>query len=125
MIKKILIALLVIALIIESILCIGGFFYPEKTFEQFGVVYNSNTAFLGYIIAWFLLLVSIMIGIALWQVIKNKPFQTLCYLLAVWWIALGIGVYIAFNKTDNLFLDSIKGILIFICTWQVSRKENV
>ena len=125
MIKKLLIGLLSLALIIEIVLCIGAFFMQEKILTQFGVGYNNDTVFLGYFIAWFLLLVSILIGIALWQVLKNKPYQTICYLLATWWIALGIGVYIVFHKTDNLFLDSIKGVLLFICTWQASKKENV
>jgi hypothetical protein len=123
MIKKLLLAILYISLVIEAGLCIGAFFVPEKTFELFKVPYNNDTAFMGYIIAWFLLLVTILIGIAIWQVQKNESYSTICYLLSFWWIGLGIGVYIGFGRPDNLGLDSIKGAMLAFLTWKSTQKK--
>ena len=120
--RKLLIAMLTIAFIVELGLTVGGFFIPIKTFELFKVGYNNDTAFLGYIIAWFLLLVTTLIGIALWQVFNNKNYTTLCYLLGFWWIGLGVGIYFMFGRTDNLALDSAKGLLLVIATWWNSKK---
>jgi hypothetical protein len=122
MIKKLLVAILLVAFIIEAGLCVGAFFLPEKTFELFKVSYNNDTAFMGYIIAWFLLLVTILIGITLWQVKNNGAYTTLCYVLSFWWIGLGIGVYIAFGRPDNLGLDSIKGVALAFLTWKRTKK---
>ena len=44
--RKLLITILIIALVVELILTVGGFFMPAKTFELFKVGYNNDTAFL-------------------------------------------------------------------------------
>jgi hypothetical protein len=121
LVRKFLIALLVFALIVEAVLTIGGFFLPVQTFKQFGVSYNTETAFLGHIIAWFLLFITIIIGIALWQVIYQKNYQLLCYLLGIWWVGLGISIYVMFNRPDNLLLDSVKGLLLVMVTRFASK----
>ena len=78
---------------------------------------TPDTAFLGYIVGWLLLLVSLVCGLALWQVWQRTPdYATLCYLLGFWWIGIGIGIYLAFGKPDNLLLDSLKGLLLVILT---------
>jgi hypothetical protein len=123
MIKKLLTAILILAFVIEAGLCFGAFFLPEKTFELFKVTYNDDTAFMGYIIAWFLLLVTILIAIALWQVKNKAAYSTLCYVLSFWWIGLGIGVYIEFGRPDNLGLDSIKGVALAFLTWKSTQKK--
>ncbi|MEP6712401.1 MAG: hypothetical protein ABJA37_08300 [Ferruginibacter sp.] len=114
MMRKLLIAVLVIALLIELALTGGAFFATEVTMAKFGVTLNAETAFLSYIIAWFLLFTSAICLFATWQVWKNKNYHTLCYLLGFWWIGIGIGIYVAFKKPDNLFLDSLKGLLIVL-----------
>jgi hypothetical protein len=124
MIKKLLKALLILAFVIELILCLGGFFFPEKTFEQFGVAYNADTKFLGYIISWFILLITVLIFILIKQVWQNKSYSLLAYILGFWWVGLGIGIYIAFKKVDNLFLDSIKGALLVFLTWKESKSTK-
>ncbi len=60
--KKILLAILYIAFVIEAALSFLCFFMPAKALELFGMQYNKEFAFLGYIIAWFLLLVTVLIG---------------------------------------------------------------
>ena len=116
MIRKLLIAVLLIALLIELGLTGGAFFAKEITLAKFGVSLNNETAFLGYIIAWCLLFVSLICLLAIWQIWKNKNYHILCYILGFWWIGIGIGIYFAFKKPDNLFLDSLKGVLIVLLT---------
>ena len=116
MIRKLLIAVLIIALLVELVLTAGTFFATEATMAKFGVILNKETAFLGYLVAWFLLFVSIICLLALWQVWNNKNYHMLCYLLGFWWIGIGLGIYFTFKKPDNLFLDSIKGLIIVLLT---------
>ena len=124
MARKLLLTVLIIALLIELALTGGAFFAPAFTLKQFGVTYGPNTTFLAYIVAWLLLFVSLVAAVAVVQVWKRRPgFATWCYLLGVWWIGIGAGIYFAFGKPDNLLLDSVKGLLIIVLTWrcQASR----
>ena len=119
MARTLLLGVLLIALLLELALTGGAFFAPVFTLAQFGVKYGPETTFLAYIVAWFLLFVSLVAAVALAQVWQRRPgFATWCYLLGVWWIGIGVGIYYAFGKPDNLLLDSVKGILIVILTWR-------
>ena len=119
MARTLLLVVLFIALLLELALTGGAFFAPVFTMAQFGVKYGPETNFLAYIVAWFLLFVSLVAAVALAQVWQRRPdFATWCYLLGVWWIGIGVGIYYAFGKPDNLLLDSVKGILIVILTWR-------
>ena len=119
MARTLLLVVLFIALLLELALTGGAFFAPVFTLAQFGVKYGPETTFLAYIVAWFLLFVSLVAAVALAQVWQRRPgFATWCYLLGVWWIGIGVGIYYAFGKPDNLLLDSVKGILIVILTWR-------
>jgi hypothetical protein len=122
--RTLLLVVLSIALLIELALAGGAFFAPVFTLTQFGVKAGPETTFLTYIVAWLLLFVSLAAAVALGQVWQRRPgYATWCYLLGVWWIGIGIGIYYAFGKPDNLLLDSVKGLLIVILTWrcQASR----
>jgi len=124
MARTLLLLVLCIALLLELGLTGGAFFAPVFTLQQFGVKYGPETTFLAYIVAWLLLFVSLVAALAVMQVWQRRPgFATWCYLLGLWWIAIGIGIYYAFGKPDNLLLDSVKGLLIVVLTWrcQVSR----
>lgn len=117
MTRNLLLALLALSLLIELALTGGAFFARAFTLQQFGVTLSPDTAFLGYIVAWLLLFVSLVCGLALYQLYQRNPdYATLCYLLGLWWIGIGIGIYVAFGKPDNLILDSLKGLLIVLLT---------
>ena len=119
MARTLLSVVLFIALLLELALTGGAFFAPVFTLTQFGVKYGPETAFLTYIVAWFLLFVSLVAALALGQVLQRRPsYATWCYLLGLWWIGIGIGIYLAFGKPDNLLLDSVKGLLIVVLTWR-------
>ena len=119
MARTLLLVVLLIALLLELALTGGAFVAPVFTLAQFGVKYGPETTFLAYIVAWFLLFVSLVAAVALAQVWQRRPgFATWCHLLGVWWIGIGVGIFYAFGKPDNLLLDSVKGILIVILTWR-------
>lgn len=117
MIRTFLLALLALSFVVELALAGGAFFSRSFTLQQFGVTLTPDTAFLGYIVAWLLLFVSLTCGLALYQLWQRNPdYAVLCYLLGFWWIGIGIGIYVAFGKTDNLILDSLKGLLVVLLT---------
>ncbi len=108
--KNILLVILALALVIEIALTVLCFFKPVVALELFGMQYNAQSAFLGYIIAWFCLLVSLLIVYIIILLKKNQiEYSPLIYMLGFWWIGLGVGVYIVFGKIDNILLDTIKG----------------
>lgn len=125
--RKLLIILLIIALVFELVLTGMCFFTKEAMLNKLGAVLNSDTDFLGYIIAWFCLFVSLICGLALWHVVKNNSgYVPLCYILGLWWIGIGLGIYIVFKKPDNLFTDSLKGLLLISLTWwNAKTRKNV
>ena len=117
--RTLLMLVLFVAVLLELALTGGAFFAPAFTLKQFGVVYGPATTFLTFIMGWLLLFVSLVAAVALVQVLRRRPgFATWCYLLGVWWIGIGIGIYFVFGKPDNLLLDSVKGLLIVVLTWR-------
>ena len=124
--KNLLYVTLTLAFIIEAALTILCFLKPATAMGLFGMVYNSETSFLAYIIAWFCLLVSILI---VWAIIglknNNNGYETLIYVLGFWWIALGIGIYVSFKKTDNLLLDSAKGIILVALNYLYAKEKKI
>jgi hypothetical protein len=119
MARSLLLLVLFVAVVLELGLTGGAFFAPAFTLQQFGVKYSPDTAFLAFIVAWLLLFVSLVAGVAFVQLWQRRPrYATLCHLLGSWWIGIGIGIYLAFGKPDNLLLDSLKGALIVLLTWR-------
>ena len=124
--KNLLYITLIIAFVIEAALAILCFFKPVTAMGLFGLVYNNETSFLGYIIAWFCLLVSILIVYAMMGLKNNNNgYQVLIYILGCWWLGLGIGVYLSFNKVDNLILDSVKGLLLILLNYLHAKEGKL
>ena len=119
MARTLLLVVLSIALLLELALTGGSFFAPIFTLAKFGVKYGPDTTFLAYIVGWLLLFVSLAAAVALSQVWQRRAsYASWCSLLGFWWIGIGIGIYYAFGKPDNLLLDSVKGLFIVILTWR-------
>lgn len=117
--RILLLLVLGIAALLELGLTGGAFLYPAFTLAQFNVKYGPETAFLAYLTGWFLLLVSLLALLALARVWQRRPgYAGVCYLLGWWWIGIGIGIYVAFGRPDNLLLDSLKGVLLVGLTWR-------
>jgi hypothetical protein len=115
--KKYIVITLVIAFVIELALSFLAFFMPSTAAELFQMKYSGDNAFLVFIIAWFLLLVTTIIGYVIYLLKHNKDAKGWIYMLGFWWIALGVGVYLAFGKYDNLMLDSTKGLLLVLLNY--------
>lgn len=116
--RTLLLTVLLIAIVLELALAGGAFFAPAFTLAKFGVQYGPETRFLAYLTGWFLLLVSLVAMLAAGRVWQGRPgYAGLCYLLGWWWVGIGIGIYVAFGRPDNLLLDSLKGLLIIVFTW--------
>lgn len=118
MIKKTLIALLIVSLLIEALLSFLCFFMPEVAFKQMALIYNEQYALPAFLIGWFLLLVTLLVAWLLYAVIKEKPgYKNIIYIVGFWWIAIGLGIYFFSGISTNLFTDSLKGLLLLITTY--------
>lgn len=117
--KKLLLALLIVAFVIELVMTVGGFLMPEMTLGAFHVEVSEISLFLGHVIAWFLLFVTLIIGYAIYQVRKNdQSGWCLSYILGAWWMGIGTTLFVCYGRTDNLFLDAAKGLLICIAAYK-------
>ena len=126
MARTALLILLLLALIIELALTVGGFAAPDLVLTKFGVKANPDTRFMAFALAWLLLFVSLVDALALWQVWQRQPhYATLCYLLGFWWMGIGLGLYLGYGRLDNLLLDTGKGLLIVLATWGSRRAAEL
>lgn len=126
MLRNLLLTVLALALLIELALAGGAFFAPALVLAKFGVRYEANARFLTYLVGWFLLFVSLIVLLALGRVWQRRAgFAGLCYLLGWWWLGIGIGIYIQFGRPENLLLDSLKGFLLLVITWQCQSRRLV
>ena len=124
MIKKALIALLIVSLLLEASLTFLCFFMPEKALEQMKMVYSDVYAFPVYLIGWFLLLVTVLIALFLAAVIKNNQhYNKAIYVLCFWWIGIGIAIYLFNGLTTNLFTDTLKGGLLLAFTYLNNKQQ--
>ena len=124
MIKKTLIALLIISLLLEAALSFLCFFMPAKALQQMNLVYSDVYAFPAYLIAWFLLLTTGLITLFLIAIIKNsQQYNTGIYILCFWWIGIGIGIYCFNGLTTNLFTDTLKGALLLVFTYLNNKQQ--
>lgn len=118
MARKLLFALLGLSLLIEVGLTMGLFFAPALTAKQFAVTLTPDTGFLAYIIAWLCVFVSMIIVLAIVELKKgNGNYAILCYIMGIFWIGIGIGIYASYGRPDNLLLDSAKGALLVALTY--------
>jgi hypothetical protein len=104
---------------VEALLSAGGFFAPAALLTQFKLTPSPDTLFLGFVVAWFLLLTTLVCGLAIREVRAGRPVGwTLSYLLGGWWTAIGLALFFAYDRPDHLFLDALKGALMFLAAWK-------
>lgn len=115
--KRILVALLIISLVLEASLSFLCFFKPEAALNLMAMEYSGQLAFAVYLVAWFLLLITALIAWMLYAVVKNKQgYKNIIYIVSIWWVAIGLAIYLFNGTTINLFSDSLKGFLLIIVT---------
>jgi hypothetical protein len=122
MARKLLLAVLLLSLVIELGLTGGLLFARETTSKAFGVGLTADTSFLAYILGWLCGFASMMLCLAIvWLWRGDGHYVPLCYLMGIFWIGIGIGIYAGFGKPDNLLIDTLKGCLIVGLTWWSQR----
>ncbi len=121
--RKALIAILTVALVIEVLWPVVGFFAPSFLLELFKMAPTPDVSFLAFVISWCLLFVAIVCALALKLVLKNQAMGwTLSYILGFWWVGIGGSLFLIHGKIENLFLDGLKGALIVAAAY-ASRAE--
>ena len=124
MLKKILIALLVISFLLELTLTLGCFIAPEKVLATLQLKNEPSLNLPVFLIGWFLLLITIFILYFIIAVAQNKTgYQPFLYLLCLWWVGIGFAIYLKTDMATNLFSDSLKGVLLAFFTYRLSNKK--
>ena len=124
--KTTLIYFLGLSLFIEFILSVFGILFTELGLTIFGIETNNQTLFLGSVIGWLCLFVTMIIFLGMYYLIKNKSTVFgILYCLGIFWILIGLGIYFKFDRTDNLFLDSIKGLILLGLTYFYQQKTTI
>jgi hypothetical protein len=119
MARSLLLLTLFIAMLSELVLAGIAFFAPAFFLAKLGLKHSADTALLTYFVAWFLLFVGLTAGLAFVQLWNRWPrYAPICYLLGVWWIGIGAGIYLLFGRPEHLLLDSAKGLLLVVLTWR-------
>ncbi|QIX60798.1 hypothetical protein HER32_06250 [Hymenobacter sp. BT18] len=125
MARKALLLLLVFSLLLEAALTFAGFLLPDLVLTKFGVAPTSDTRFMAFAMAWLLLLVTLVCGLALYWTWKRHPgYAPLGYVLGLWWVGIGLGLYLGYGRLDNLVLDTGKGLLLVLATWGSRLRER-
>lgn len=124
--RKALFIVLAGSALIELALACGGFLARERMIEGFRLKYGAETDFLGFVVAWFLLIVGIVCAIAAKLVRRAQSSGLeLAFWLGLWWIAVGIGLAACFGRPEHLVADAAKGALIVALTLAVRRNSAV
>ena len=113
--KRSLLFVLAISLLLELYLVIRTFTDSAWLPGSFGLETSDGVKTLNHIIAWFLLLVTLLIVAGIIGVARNRREGiSICWLLGLWWIGIGIGIWFVSGQTTNLITDSIKGAIIVL-----------
>ena len=98
---------------------IGGFFAPVWLLGQFKLAADPGTLFLAHVISLFLPLVDGIIVFCICRIRKGDPVGwTATYFLAGWWVLVGISIFVFFGRPDNLFIDSLKGLILIVSAYK-------
>ena len=120
--RKLLITILTLSVVFEILFAAAGFVVPELLLEHMALAVTPDTLFLAFGLAWCLVIIAATCFLALkWIVAKNLHGNTLTYFLGFWWIAVGLAIYFKSGRIDNLFGDTLKGLLIVIFNFKSIR----
>ena len=124
MIRNTLIVLWSISFIFELVLTLGGFIDPAMMLSQFHVAVTPDTLFLAHVLALCFALVTALIAGALYSLMKKQQnYWFFAYTISIWWIFLGPSLYLKFGRIESLFLDTAKGLLLFLFSYLLRKNS--
>ena len=113
--RKILIGVLLFATVVEFLFPLGGFLMPERVLELFKVGSSPDTLFMAFVASWLLLFVALVCALTVWLVKQNvRAGWYLSFTLGYWWVGIGVGLAVVYQRYDNLVLDALKGLIIAV-----------
>lgn len=121
---------LVIALALELLsevaASVVALFYPLQGLKEFHVDVSPGTIFESFVIGLLFGLVSAIIAAAIYYICKKSWVGwKISYVLGVFWVIFGGSLFLAYGRTENLYLDFCPGLLIIILTFFSNRKDGV
>lgn len=122
---KLLLGTLLVAGVIETLWPVLGFGAPDFLLTQFGMQVNADSRFLAFVLAWCLLFVALVCWYAFYLVRKGERAGVqLSLILGLWWVGIGLGLFLGYGRVDNLFLDGLKGAVLALAAWKVQRAND-
>jgi hypothetical protein len=120
-----LMGLLYVSLAWEVLLAGLGFLMPEQALIGFRLPINPDTLFLGHVLAWMLLLISLLVLEAILLVRARVRYGTrLVTVLGIWWLALGVVLAFRYGRYEHLLADSLKGALLVYLANALHREHS-
>ena len=118
MLKKFLLFVLSLSFLLEITLTAIEYLKPEKAMAMFKLTGPADGKFFAFLTSYLLLLVSALILLAIFLLLKRiAGYAALIYVLGIWWVGIGIGIYAISGNSLNLFTDSLKGGLLILLTY--------
>ena len=116
MLKRTLIVVLGIAAFIEIASGILALAFPSALTLLFKIpTLDATTLYLGALIGWqCLAMAAIVCLVIVWMSKEKTEARILTILLGIWWVAIGLWLFIGFNRVEHLFVDAVKGALILV-----------
>lgn len=121
---KLLTGTLILAGIIEVLWPVLGFGAPDFLLTQFGMQVNADSRFLAFVLSWCLLFVALICWYAFYLVRRGERAGVqLSLILGLWWVGIGLSLFLGYGRVDNLFLDGLKGAVLATAAWKVMQGQ--
>ncbi len=126
MLRNFLIVLLVLSGVFEIYQTVCAFLNPLWILSILQIPDSVGARTINHITAWFLLLVSVLILTCIQWVRRQKSEGlTLAIILGLWWVGIGIGIFVASGISTNLYADSLKGFAVSAVSFALMKKRKI
>lgn len=116
--------ILSLATAFELLLTVAAFCAPDFALRQFKLTPTPEMLFLANVLGWLFLVITLVCGLAWkWVRERNPAGWVLSQVLGAWWVGIGLGMAVCYQRYDHLLLDTFKGALILAFA-QLSRPSK-